>query len=134
MPEKGELVSDETREVVERFWAAMNTNDWRAVGDLLHDEYVLEWPQSGERLRGRDSFAAMNGDYPANGVWQFTVNRLVADGDTAVTDVSVTDSVVQARAITFSVVRDGRIIYQNEYWPDPFEPQAWRAHLVERML
>ena len=123
--------SHEKRRVVEQFYAAMNTNDFRAAGDWLHAEYVLEWPQSGERIRGRDNFVAINTQYPAHGRWEFTVNQLLAEGDQVVTDVSVTDSVIQARVITFSTVRDGRILYQVEFWPDPFEAPAWRAQWVE---
>jgi hypothetical protein len=55
----------DTREVVERFWAAMGRNDWRAAADLLHDAFVLEWPQSGERVRGREAFAEVNPFPPA---------------------------------------------------------------------
>ena len=62
-----------------------------------------------------------------------TVHRLIAEGDEVVSEVTVTDGVLTARAITFSTVRDGRIIRQTEYWPDPFEAAAWRAQWVERM-
>ncbi len=123
----------DSREVVERFWAAMNDNDWRVASELLHDDFVLEWPQSGERVRGRANFAAVNEHYPAHGTWQITLVRLVADDDEVVTEVSVTDGVRRDRAITFSTVRDGKIAQQVEYWPEPFEAAAWRAHWVERI-
>ncbi len=123
----------ESRRVVERFWAAMAANDFRAAGDLLHDEYVLEWPQSGERIRGRDNFVAVNEQYPAAGPWRFTVHRIVADAAAVATDVSVTDGVVIGRAITFSELRDGRIAHQTEFWPDPFPAAEWRAQWVERI-
>ena len=122
-----------TREVVERFWRTMNENDWRAAGRLLHDDYVLDWPQSGERIRGRDNFVAVNAHYPAAGRWRFTVRRLVADGQGAASDVTVTDGALTARAVSFFEVRDGLIWRVTEYWPDPFEPAAWRARWVERM-
>lgn len=125
-------MNEDTRLVVERFWAAMQANDWVTAGELLHDEFVLEWPQSGERIRGRENFAAVNAQYPAAGHWQFDVQHFVVEGDTAVTDMLVTDSAVQGRAITISAVRDGRIVRQVEFWPDPFEAPAWRAALVER--
>ncbi len=121
-----------SRQVVERFWAAMGENDFQAAGELLHDEFVLEWPQSGERIRGRSNFVAINEQYPATGRWRFTLHRLVADSSGVVTDVTVTDGTVSGRAITFSEVRDGRIVRQTEYWPDPFEPATWRARWVEQ--
>ncbi|HMQ29717.1 MAG TPA: hypothetical protein PKD53_03270 [Chloroflexaceae bacterium] len=57
--------------------------------------------------------------------------RLVVEGERAVTDIIVSDGVVTARAITFTTVRDGRIASHVEYWPDPFEAPAWRAAWVE---
>jgi ketosteroid isomerase-like protein len=101
---------------------------------LLHDEYVLEWPQSGERIRGRANFVAVNEHYPAAGRWRVAVRRLIAEGDEVVSEVEVTDGVLTARAITFSTVREGRIARQTEYWPDPFEAAAWRAQWVERIV
>ena len=77
-------------EVVRAFWDLMNTNDFRAVGRLLSDNYSLEYPQSGETFYGREDFARLNGDYPANGLWHFTVHKLIAEGTEVVTDVSVT--------------------------------------------
>jgi len=71
----------ESKRVVERFWAAMHANDFRAAGELLHDEYVLEWPQSGERIRGRANFVAVNEHYPSAGRWSVAVHRLIAEGD-----------------------------------------------------
>ena len=123
----------ENRRIVERCWAAMADNDFRAAGELLHDAYVLEWPQSGERVRGRENFVAINERYPAAGRWSFTVRRLVADEDGVATEVIVTDGARTDRAITFSELRDGRIARQTEYWPDPFEAAAWRARWVERV-
>ena len=119
--------------MIANFWAAMQANDFRAAGELLHDEFVLDWPQSGERIRGRANFVAVNENYPAAGRWHFSVHRLIADGHEVATDVSVTDGAVTARAITFSTVRDGRIWRQTEYWPDPFPPAAWRLQWVERV-
>lgn len=123
----------DNQRLVEQFWATMETNDFRAAGQLLHDDYVLDWPQSGERIRGRDNFAAINENYPAAGRWRFTVHRLIADDNGVVTEVTVTDGAIAGRAITFSEVQDGKIIRQSEYWPDPFEAPDWRAEWVERV-
>ena len=126
------MIGEENRRLIERFWEVMGSNDFRAVGDLLHDEYVLEWPQSGERVRGRENFAAVNEQYPAAGPWGFTVHRIVADATGGASDVTVTDGVTVDRAVSFFEVRDGRIWRMTEYWPDPFEPADWRALWVER--
>jgi ketosteroid isomerase-like protein len=125
--------TQESKQVVEHFWMTMQTNDFRRVGELLHDDYILEWPQSGERIRGRANFIAVNENYPAHGRWEFTVHQIVAEGDRVVSDVDVTDGVVRGRVITFSTVREGRILHQTEFWPDPYEAPEWRAQWVERL-
>ncbi len=124
--------ADETRRIVTQFWALMQTNDWEAAAALFNEDYVLDWPQSGERIVGRANFVAVNANYPAAGRWQFTLERLVVEGELAVTDVVVTDGAVTGRALTFSMVRGGRIVRQVEYWPDPFDAPAWRAAWVQR--
>lgn len=125
--------SEECKQIVERFWATMQTNDFQAVGELLHDDYLLEWPQSGERIRGRASFVAINENYPAHGRWAFAVHRILAEDKEVVSDVDVTDGVITGRVITFSTIQDGKILHQTEFWPDPFEPAAWRAEWVEKI-
>ncbi len=121
-----------SRSVVARYWARMQANDFTAAAECLAAHAVVEWPQSGERIRGRANFVAVNANYPAAGRWVFEVERLLASGDEVVTDVTVTDGLLRARAITFSTVRDGRIVRQVEYWPEPFAAPAWRTDWVER--
>ncbi len=128
-----DTASPESARVVTAFWEAMQINDFSAAARLLAPDFTLEWPQSGERIRGPANFAAINTHYPSAGRWQFTVQRMIAQGSDVVTDVTVTDGVIVARAITFSTVRAGLITRQVEYWPDPFEAPAWRAAWVERM-
>jgi limonene-1,2-epoxide hydrolase len=121
------------KQILENFWATMATNDFNAVAQLLHADYILEWPQSGERIRGRDNFATVNTFYPAEGKWTFKINHIAADGDMVITDVSVSDGKRHDRAITFSTVHDGKISKQVEFWPETFEAPAWRAQWVEKI-
>lgn len=118
-------------QLVHAFWAAMATNDFRAPGALLAADFVIEWPQSNERIRGADNFARMNSEYPSHGPWRFTIHRVVGGDDDAVSDVSVTDGVQNGRAISFFTIADGRIARIVEFWPEPFPAPANRAHLVE---
>lgn len=119
--------------LVQEFFRRMNTNDFNLAGEMLGDDYVLEWPQSKERIRGRDNFVTLNKEYPAHGAWRFKINRIVGTATEAVSDVSITDGIQQARAITFSTVQDGKITRQVEFWPENYEAPENRKHLVERM-
>jgi ketosteroid isomerase-like protein len=119
--------------VVSEFWRRMSSNDFASLAPVLATDFVLEWPQSRERIRGADRFVAMNVEYPAHGRWVFTVHRIVGGASEAASDVSVTDGVQTARAVSFFTVADGRIVRMTEFWPEPFAPAAERAHLTERM-
>jgi ketosteroid isomerase-like protein len=121
------------KEIVRKFWDTMATNDFHAVAQLLHDDYILEWPQSGERIRGRENFASINTFYPTEGIWRFTINSLIAEGDMVVSDVSVSDGTRNDRVITFSSIREGKIRKQVEFWPEPFAAPEWRAQWIEKM-
>ena len=120
-------------EVAREFWRLMQSNDFHSVSAVLASEFVLEWPQSKERIRGAERFARMNREYPAHGVWQFTVLRLFGNEAEAVSEVEVTDGVQRATAVSFFTVEAGKITRLVEYWPEPYLAAANRAHLVEPM-
>ena len=123
-----------TVEVVKEFWSLMQTKGFKSVGQALSDDFVLEWPQSGERIRGRENYAAMNERVTrTHGRWRFIINRIVGDEVQAVSDVTVTDGTQVARAISFFSITDGKIQKMVEFWPDPFPAEENRKHLVEVM-
>ena len=121
-------------EIIREFYQRMNSNDFQAAAELLSEDYILEWPQSRERIRGRANFVAVNVEYPAYGPWRFTTNHIVASVTEVVSDVSITDGTQMARAITFHTVQAGLIIKQVEFWPENYPAPENRRHLVERMV
>ncbi|MCX4152958.1 MULTISPECIES: nuclear transport factor 2 family protein [Paraburkholderia] len=125
------VVADITA-LVQEFWTLMASNDFESVQSVLSEQFILEWPQSNERIRGATRFAQMNSENPAQGPWRFTVNRIVANTtQEAVSDVTITDGALTARAISFFSVESGKITKIVEYWPEPYAAPANRAHLVE---
>jgi ketosteroid isomerase-like protein len=125
------MTSTSPESVVRRFWEFMSANDFVGTGEVLADTFVAEWPQSNERIRGRSNYIRVNTDYPSHGRWVFTLHQLVASESQVVTDVSFTDGVQRARAISFFTVQDSEITHVIEYWPDNYSAPANRAHLVE---
>ena len=118
-------------DVVREYWRLMATNDFAAVAAVLAHDFVLEWPQSNERIRGAANFVRMNAEYPSHGPWRFEVHRIVASQTTAVSVVGVTDGVQTGRALSFFTVSQGKISRLLEFWPEPYAAPANRAHLVE---
>ncbi len=125
------ILAPTAKQVVLEFWRLMKTNDFRSVQQVLADTFVLEWPQSNERIRGAENFVQMNIEYPAHGAWTFSVERLVAAPNEVVTHVDITDGTQSATAISFFEVSDGKIQKLVEYWPEKYVPPGNRAHLTE---
>ena len=119
--------------VARDFWARMASNDFASVAAVLAPGFAVEWPQTRERIRGAERFVRMNVEYPAQGPWRFTIHRLFGDEREAVSDVSITDGAFQARAVSFFEVADGLVQRLVEWWPEPYDAPADRAHLVEMM-
>jgi ketosteroid isomerase-like protein len=125
-------MSAHAESVVREFWRLMATNDFASVKAVLSPHFILEGPQSNERIRGAGNFARMNAEYPTTtGQWRFTINHLVAQGSTVVTQVSVTDGEQGAEAISFFTVDGGQITHVLEFWPEPYAAPTNRLHLTE---
>ena len=73
----------------------------------------------------------MNIEDPTNGLWTFTIYRLLGSASEAVSDVSITDGVQSARAVSFFTVTNGKISRIVEFWPEPYPAPVNRQHLVE---
>ena len=116
-----------TAQIIQDFWKAMGTNDFDFAAKWLHPDFEYFMPQSNEYLTGRNNFARFNTAYPTEGEWVFDVRSILVDGSEAVSDVAVSDGAVKARAVTFHTLRDGLIVRQKEFWPDPYPAPEWRA-------
>ncbi len=119
-----------TQDAVARFWATMATNDFDAASLHLTPDFEYYMPQTGEYLQGRANFAGLNKTYPAKGLWTFDGRSVVTDGSRAVSEVFISDGVMQVTAITFHTIRDCLIWRQVEYWPDAYPAPAFRAQWV----
>jgi limonene-1,2-epoxide hydrolase len=120
-----------SRELISAFWAAMQANDWQRAASYLAPDCIIDWPCSGEQIVGPRDFAASQARYPTNtGRWSFEVHRLVVEGDTVVSEVTVTDGEQSARVVAFSDIDGDHIVRQVEYWPTPYEPLPGRGDLT----
>jgi ketosteroid isomerase-like protein len=129
---RSQPVSDAS-EVVRALWERMQARDWDAAGQLLAEDVVVDWPQTRERIRGRENVIAVNRNYPEG--WSIRVLNVLHDGERAASEVAV-DHVDHGtfHAASFYKVADGQIVHATDYWVDPpgEDPPAWRAQWVER--
>lgn len=120
-----------SKDIVIAFWSAMATNDFVKASQWLSPDFEGFWPQSREKIIGRDNFSAINSNYPVEGKWKFEIHSIVNENSTVVTDVKVSDKVQSARVITFHTVENGLITKQTEFWPSAMIAQAWRTKWVK---
>jgi len=127
------MTTEENRRLAEAAWTMLEKQDWDGLMELFSDDFVQEWPQSGERLLGKEKCIEVNRTYPG-GLPQSEVRNVRADGNLATTEVALTYPDGSSwRGISIFEFRDGKITKEIDYFAQPFEAPAWRAHLVEKM-
>lgn len=121
-------------ELVAELWRRIEARDWDRLGELLADDFVLEWPYAQVRIRGRAAFVEFNRAYPEG--WSIEVLRIVSDGRTAVSEVHVPHPTVGPHyALSFFEAENDGLIRGREYWVEdrPEEPSPERARWLEPM-
>ena len=118
------------RAALDRHWAASEAGDYEAEHDLYLDDAVLEYPQSGERFRGRRTIQAVRAGHPAKR--HFIVRRIVGGGDLWVTEYVITYDGKPLDTVSIMEFRDGKVAHETQYFAEHFEAPAYRAALVDR--
>jgi SnoaL-like domain len=119
------------RLALERHWQASDANDFDTEHEIYREDAVLDYPQSGERIRGRHNIQESRTVQPNKK--RFTVRRIVGSGDLWVTEFVLTYDGVPSYTVSIMEFRDGRVAHETQYFADRFEPGPSRAHLVERV-
>jgi ketosteroid isomerase-like protein len=126
-------MQDNRGRVAEAAWKALGEGDWDAATSYLHDDYVQEWPQSGERIVGPENAIAVNRNFPG-GLPRMRLRRTTSRGDVIVmeTELAYADGSV-FHGVSILELRDGKIARETDYFAEPFDPPQWRSQWVERM-
>lgn len=139
------------RQVVERYVNAL-VDDLDTLEDLQHPDFIEEFPQSGERIRGRENFRKIHENYPegtpevarsralvgSEDRWvttpSFTLLRVAGSGDiyTYVANGLYPDG-SEWYSISLIEMRDGKIFKSTTYFAQPFEAPEWRSKWVEKI-
>jgi hypothetical protein len=122
---------NEIREALNRHWAASDANDFDVEHDIYREDAVLEYPQSGERIRGRHNIQASRTAQP--NVKRFTVRRIISGGDLWVTEFILAYDGQPSWSVSIMEFLDGKVARETQYFGDPFEPGPSRAQWVERI-
>jgi hypothetical protein len=118
------------RAALDRHWAASDASDFEVEHQIYREDAVLDYPQSGERIRGRLGIQASRAAQPSQK--RFTVRRIVGSGDLWVTQYVLTYDGRPSFTVSIMEFIDGKVAHETQYFGDPFEPGPSRSQWVER--
>ena len=121
----------EIRAALDQHWAASDANDFETEHLIYHEDAVLEYPQSGERTRGRSNIQGQRASQPNKK--RFSIRRILGGGDLWVTEFILTYDGKPSYTVSIMEFRDAKVARETQFFADPFEAAAWRAQWVERM-
>ena len=120
---------DDARAALELHWAASDANDFDTEHEIYRADAVLEYPQSSERIRGRDNIQASREAQP--NAKRFTVRRVIGSGDIWASEITLTYDRKPSYVVSIMEFENGEVVRETQYFSDPFEPGASRAQWVE---
>jgi hypothetical protein len=122
---------DDVRVALRRHWAASDTNDFATEHHIYRVDAVLDYPQSGERIRSRANIEASRVAQP--NAKRFTVRRMVGAGDLWISELVMTYDTQPFYVVSIMEFEGEEVVHETQYFSDPFEPGPSRAQWVERM-
>ena len=125
------MTEQNIRSALDKHWTASNANDFDTEHSIYHEDAVLEYPQSGERIRGRRNIQITRTKQPSKK--RFVVRRIIGRGDLWVTEYILTYDGKPTYTASIMEFRGNQVVRETQYFADPFEAAAWRAPWVERM-
>ena len=118
------------RALLERHWDASDAGDFSVEHEIYREDAVLDYPQSGERIRGRYNIQESRLVQPNKK--RFAVRRIVGREDLWITEFTLSYDDVPSYVVSIMEFREGLVSHETQYFADRFEPSPTRAHLVER--
>jgi ketosteroid isomerase-like protein len=124
------MQDDDVRDALLRHWAASDVNDFDTEHRIYRDDAVLEYPQSGERIRGRHNIQASREAQP--NLKRFTVRRVLGGGDLWISELVLTYDGQPFYVVSIMEFEDGEVVRETQYFGEAFEPGPSRAQWVEK--
>jgi hypothetical protein len=122
---------DEVRAALQRHWAASDANDVAAEYDIYEEQAVLEYPQSGERIRGRARIQASRMAQPNQK--RFTLRHILGAERLWISELVLTYDAQPVYVVSIMEFEDAKVVRETQYFGEPFEPGPSRAQWVEPM-
>jgi hypothetical protein len=123
------LLEQDIRAALVQHWAASDANDFLTEHEIYCDDAILDYPQSGERIRGRANIQASRTAQPSKK--RFEVRRILGSGALWITEFIIYYDEKPFHTVSIMEFRDGKVVHETQYFGEPFAPGASRSRFVE---
>ena len=115
--------NQEIRAALDKYWEATVALDLDRIHEIYHDDVIVEFPQSGERIIGKHNIYELRAHYPAK--LGFKILRTRGEGNLWITELTITYDGRPVNVVSVMEFRDGKVAHETHYYADPFEPPEW---------
>jgi ketosteroid isomerase-like protein len=125
------MQEQQIRTALDQHWAASDANDFETEHRIYHEDAVLEYPQSGERTRGRSNIQNQRASQPSKK--RFSIRRIIGTGALWVSEFILTYDGKPSYTVSIMEFKGDKVARETQYFADPFVAPAFRTQWVERM-
>src|ERR1700743_207267 len=111
------MSDDDVRIALQRDWAASDANDFATEHQIYRTDAVLEYPQSGERIRGRSNIQASRVAQP--NAKRFTVRRILGGGDLWISELVLKYDEQPFYVVSIMEFEGEEVVRETQYFGEP---------------
>ena len=127
------MENQQIRAALDKHWAASADGDIEKEHDIYNDDVILDYPQSRERIISSHDIQALRGHHPSKPAG-FTIRRIIGNEDLWISEYVIIYDGQPVPTVSIMEFQDGKVIHETQYFAEPFEPPAWRAQWVKKMI
>ena len=122
---------EQIRAALDAHWQASAAGDANAEHAIYTDQVLCDYPQSGERIIGRNNLQALRSHHPGKPSG-FNVKRILGAGDLWITEYIITYQGRPTYTVSIMEFLNGKVMHETQYFADPFDAPAWRRQWVQQ--
>src|SRR5580698_5396715 len=108
------MADQDIRAALERHWAASDSSDFETEHDIYRDDAILDYPQSGERIRGRRKIQFSRAAQPNKK--RFDVKRILGKNDLWITELVLPYDGEPSYVVSIMEFYDGQVAHETQYF------------------
>jgi hypothetical protein len=120
-------------EALIQHWRASAAGDANSQHDIYDDDVICDYPQSGERIVGRNNLQALRTHHPGMPSG-FSVRGILGSGDIWITEYIISNVSQSPYTVSVMEFQNDKVVHETQYFADPFEDPTWRRQWVHPIM